>query len=219
MWRPWVRRKMLNYALHTLIKMISKIDYREMSSKIINVSKNVNNYNSETWNTKNALKNFFHQKYHHPLPLPSHFFICLENFKNLRNVMSYQTVLSGRIVEDAWFFFLSFFFFFLPSIEDERPRKEKWQHDSKCPLCLKFTLEFWHTPPKDLCIIFIVWVLPSFSNMWLPSSSQLSHELCYFLHLSVNHCFITDVSSFSAFCCNRFQKQERQGNFFFKEEF
>ena len=47
---------MLNYALHTLIKMISKIDYREMSSKIINVSKNVNNYNSETWNAKNALK-------------------------------------------------------------------------------------------------------------------------------------------------------------------
>ena len=111
MWRPWVRRKMLNYVLHTLIKMISKIDYREMSSKIINVSKNVDNYNSETWNTKNALKNFFHQKYHHPLPLPSHFFICLENFKNLRNVISYQTVLSGRIVEDAWFFFLSFFFF------------------------------------------------------------------------------------------------------------
>lgn len=56
MWRPWVRREMLNYALHTLIKMISKIDYREMSSKIINVSKNVNNYNSETWNAKNALK-------------------------------------------------------------------------------------------------------------------------------------------------------------------
>ena len=62
-------------------------------------------------------KTYFHQKYHHPLPLPSHFFICLENFKNLRNVMSYQTVLSGRIVEDAWFFFLSFFsFFFCPAL-------------------------------------------------------------------------------------------------------
>lgn len=97
--------------------------------------------------------------------------------------------------------------------------REKWQHDWKCPLLLKLTLGFWHTPPKDLCIIFIVWVLPSLSNTWLPSNSQLSHELCYFLHLSVNHCFITDVSSFSAFCCNRFHKQERQGNFLFKEVF
>lgn len=159
-------------------------------------------------------KKLFSSEISPPSPsLPSHFFICLENFKNLGNVMSYQTI----IRENCGRRMIFLFFFFLPSIADEWPRKGK--NDWKCPLCLKLTLGFWHTPPKDLCIIFIVWVLPSLSNTSLPSNSQLSHELCYFLHLSVNHCFVTDVSSFSAFCCNRFHKQERQGNFLFKEVF
>ena len=160
-------------------------------------------------------KKLFSSEISPPSPsLPPHFFICLKNFWNLRNAMPYQTLLSGRIVEDAWSFS-----FFLPSIADERPRKEKSGNVTANVLYVLNSLWNFGTPHQDLCIVFIVWVLPSFSNTWLPSSSQLSHELCYFLHLSVSHCFITDVSRISVFCCNRFHNQERQGNFLFKEEF
>lgn len=73
-----------------------------MSNTIVNVSKNVNNYNSETLSTEMPCEKLFSSEILPPSPsLPSHFFICLEKFKHIRNVMPYQTVVLGRIVEDT----------------------------------------------------------------------------------------------------------------------
>lgn len=74
-----------------------------MSDKMVNVSKNFNNYRSETISTKCFFfkEIFSSETSPPPPPLPSYFFICFEKFKNLRNVMPYQTVLSGGIVEDT----------------------------------------------------------------------------------------------------------------------
>ena len=215
MWRPWVREEMLNYALHTLIRMISKRDCREMSSKIINVSQNVNNYNNETWNTKNALKKIIFIRNITTLSLSSTPLLYL-SYK-LQKLKKCHALSNCIIRENCGRCMI--FFFFLPSIADEWPRKEKSGNMTANVLYVLDSLWNFGTPHQDLCIIFIVWVLPSFSNTWLPSSSQLSHELCYFLHLSVSHCFITDVSSVSCLLLYRFHNQERQGNFFFKEEF
>lgn len=54
-------------------------------------------------------KKLFSSEISPPSPsLPSHFFICLENFKNLGNVMSYQTIIRencGRRMIFLFFFF------------------------------------------------------------------------------------------------------------------
>lgn len=108
---------MLNYALHTLIKMISKIHYRKMSNQMINVSQKFNNYNTKIISTKCFSKKLFPSEILPFSSLTSHFFICLERFKNLRNVMPYQTILLGRIVKDT-----RFLFFLMTGVVDESPR-------------------------------------------------------------------------------------------------
>lgn len=71
-----------------------------MSDKMVTVSKNFNNYKSEAINTKIVFLSIFIRNITTLTPLPSCFFLCLEKFKNLRNVIPYQAVLLSSIVED-----------------------------------------------------------------------------------------------------------------------
>lgn len=154
--------------------MISKLHCRKMSKQIINVSNNFNNYKRKNVRTKCFLWELFSWETLPPSSLPSHFFICLEKFKNLKSCHATSNSMTRENCERCMIFLFNAW-----SCGWATKVKGKWQCDWKCHSCLELT-GFWAQPAKihllyRLCETY----LPSQTG--LPSKSQLPHGFCYFL--------------------------------------
>lgn len=130
--------------------------------------------------------NYFSSEILPPSSLPSHFFICLEKFKNLKKCHATSNYMTRENCERHMIFLCNAW-----SCGWVTKVKGKWQCDWKCHSCLEL-LGFWHSLPRSMYYIDCVrltFLLKHMIAQQIPAISWILLFSAVFICQSLFHCW------------------------------